>query len=231
MPREAVPAGIGRLRRTFNLFRFTGEAPLAACCESCSTPQDVLRDGYWKALVWALVLNALMFVVELSGALKSDSVSLLADAVDFLGDAFNYGASLAVLGLALVWRSRLALVKGTVMGLWGVAVLARSLWLLFSSSVPDASMMTVVGFMALGTNLGVAILLWKYRSGDSNQRAVWLCTRNDALANVAVLAASQAVSWTGQGWPDVLAAVGIAGLGVTGGWSVIRQARSELRDS
>jgi len=205
---------------------------MAACCQDagCSPGRPDRRgDAYWKALVWALVLNLVLFVVELMGSLRSGSVSLLADSVDFLGDALNYGASLVVLDMALSWRSRLALAKGSIMAGWGAVVLVQAVWTFFRGTVPEAHTMTAIGALALGTNLFVAVLLYRHRAGDANRRSVWLCTRNDAIGNLAVLGAAQLVGFTGRGWPDLLVAAGMAVLGLWSGTAVVRQARREIR--
>lgn len=186
-------------------------------------------DGFWNALLWAFGINALFFVLETVGAFRSGSSALLADAVDFLGDAVNYGASLLVTGMAAVWSSRLALAKGAVMLTWGVAVLIRAGWMLHAGVVPEASTMTLLSILALFANLGVAVLLYRHREGDANRKAVWLCARNDAVGNIAVLLAAQAVSFTGKGWPDLVAASLMACLGIWSGQSVIRKAVGELR--
>lgn len=205
-----------------------GEQPMSGCAceESCRNPSG--GDGYRKALVVALVLNLALFFVEIAGAWSSGSVSLLADAIDFLGDSVNFGASLLVLGMATVWSSRLALAKGMVMAGWGVLVLARALWAFSVGGVPDHQTMTWISLLALATNFAVAAILYRYRAGDANRKSVWLCARNDAFANLAVLAAAQGVAFFRQGWPDLLAACVLAGLGLHSGLSVVRRARSEL---
>lgn len=205
---------------------------MGACCNdsSCgSSPAGRVGDAFWKALVWAFVLNLAMFGIEIVGAIQSESVALLADAMDFLGDAVNYGASLAVLGMASVWRSRLALGKGLVMAGWGVLVLAKTLWSANQGVVPIAETMTAISILALVTNLSVAWMLYRHRAGDANRASVWLCARNDAVSNVAVLVAAQLVLVTGKGWPDLVAACGMAVLGLGSGITVVRQARRELR--
>jgi len=197
------------------------------CCD-CAPPERTITARYRRVLVWALVINAAMFGVEIVAGLLSGSVSLQADAIDFLGDAGNYGISLAVVGMALAWRARAALLKGVTMGLFGLWVAGSTIWQLLQGGVPDAATMGVVGFMALAANLSVALMLYRYREGDSNMRSVWLCSRNDAISNVAVLAAALGVFGTGTNWPDVLVAAVMAGLALTSAWSVIRHARSDL---
>jgi Co/Zn/Cd efflux system component len=174
-------------------------------------------------------LNALMFGVELVYSFKADSVSLLADAIDFLGDAGNYAVALFVLGLAPVWRSRTALWKGMLMFGYGVFVLGKSAWQWSAGIVPEPAIMTWVSLLALAVNIGVATLLYAHRKGDAQARSVWLCSRNDALGNLAVIGAAGGVWATGRGWPDIAVALVLAGLALTSGASVIRHARQELR--
>ena len=184
--------------------------------------------GYAAALWVALAVNALMFVVEVAGGLRSGSVSLLADAIDFFGDAANYAVSLAVLSLHAGWRARTALLKAACMAAFGVFVLARASWSALQGITPEPATMGAIGALALAANVGVAILLFRFREGDANMRSVWLCTRNDALGNVAVMAAALGVFGTGTAWPDLLVAAGMAVLALSAARSVTRQARAEL---
>ena len=169
-----------------------------------------------------------MFVVELGAGVRSGSASLLADAIDFLGDAANYGVSLWVLAMALTWRARAALLKGASMLAFGVFVIGRVAWGAWQGVPPEPLTMGSVGLLALAANLGVAVLLYAWREGDANMRGVWLCTRNDALGNIAVMAAALGVFGTGAAWPDLAVAAVMAGLAISGGASVVRQARGEL---
>jgi cation diffusion facilitator family transporter len=184
--------------------------------------------GYRRVLWIALVVNALMFVVEIGVGLRSGSVSLLADAIDFFGDAANYGLSLAVLAQGVRWRSGAAMVKAASMLTFGVLVLARAIWGAMQGVPPEAVEMGVVGAMGLAANLGVAWLLYAYREGDANMRSVWLCTRNDAIGNIAVMLAAVGVMGTGTPWPDLAVAAVMAALAISAGASVLRQARREL---
>jgi cation diffusion facilitator family transporter len=200
----------------------------AHCCHdaACSAPPT---DPRWRRALWvALALNALMFVVEFAASWSSGSVSLLADSIDFFGDAGNYAISLAVLGLGAVARARAALFKAACMGGFGVAVLSRAAWQLGSGTPPEPATMGAVGGAALLVNAGVAWMLYRFRSGDANMRSVWLCSRNDALGNLAVMLAAAGVLGTGSAWPDLLVAGVMGGLALSGGWSVTRQARAEL---
>jgi len=186
--------------------------------------------GQAKPVLWiALLLNAGMFVVELGAGLTAGSTSLLADSADFLGDAANYGLALAVLPLALAWRARAALLKGITMGLFGLWVSIMVVRHLLTGTVPEPATMGVVGAAALAVNILCTILLFKFRKGDSNMRAVWICSRNDALGNLAVLLAASGVFATGAAWPDLAVAALMAGLALWGSVQVVSQARQELR--
>jgi Co/Zn/Cd efflux system component len=153
---------------------------------------------------------------------------LQADALDFLGDAANYAISLSVAGMALAWRAKTALVKGITILSFGLGVLVWAIWGLFHGSNPAPYAMSAVGTLALLVNFGVALMLYRYRTGDANMRSVWICSRNDAINNCLVIGAGVAVLWTGSGLPDLIVALVMAILGISGGWQIIRQARTEL---
>ena len=199
----------------------------AGCCAPSRVP--VVDPRFRKALWIALVLNAAMFAVEVGTALSSGSVSLLADSVDFFGDAANYAISLVVIGMALSIRSRVAMVKAACMGLFGVFVLGKAAWSLRSGVPPEPLTMGVVGVVALLVNGGVAWMLHRFRTGDANMRSVWICSRNDAIGNIAVLLAALGVFGTGSALPDILVAVVMGGLALWGSVVVFVQARRELR--
>jgi cation diffusion facilitator family transporter len=201
------------------------------CCNSASSCEATLTSTRYRRILWAaLVLNLGMFGVEIVAGMRAGSVSLLADSLDFLGDAANYGISLWVLGMSLTLRARASLFKALSMLVFGVGVLIAAIWHLFSGQVPDAPTMGVVATLALLVNVGVAALLYAYREGDSNMRSVWLCSRNDALGNIAVLLAALGVFGTGSAWPDLLVASIMAGLAVTSSYQVMRHARQELAE-
>lgn len=203
-----------------------------ACCEDdvCSRQAPVVDPQYRRILVTALIINTAMFGVEVAAGMAAGSNALLADALDFMGDAANYGISLYVLGMAMVWRARAALVKGMTMGLFGLWVLGSTVHDLWSGVPPEAVTMGLVGGLALAANVTVAFLLYRYRKGDSNMQSVWICSRNDAIGNMAVIGAAVAVGLTGRAWPDLLVAFGMAALALSGAWQVIRQARQELQE-
>ena len=197
--------------------------------ESCCSPAPSVAPGYRRVLWVALFVNAAMFVVEAAAGLAAGSVSLQADALDFFGDAANYGLSLSVLSMALVWRARAALVKGVSMGLFGVWVIAMAVANVLAGGTPHAVTMGAVGFAALVANVGVAVMLYRYRDGDANMRSVWLCTRNDALGNVAVMLAAVGVFGTGSLWPDIAVAAVMASLALSAASQTIASALRELR--
>lgn len=197
--------------------------------DHCCPPPPTAAPGYRRVLWIALAVNAAMFVVEASAGLAAGSVSLQADALDFFGDAANYGLSLSVLSLALVWRARAALVKGVSMGLFGVWIIVAAAVNVAAGETPHAPTMGAVGFAALLANVGVAVLLYRYRDGDANMRSVWLCTRNDALGNLAVMAAALGVFGTGSLWPDIAVAAVMAGLALAAAVETVRSALHEIR--
>lgn len=201
----------------------------AHCCSGHCSAAPTVDPRYRKALWVALALNAVMFVVELSASWASRSVSLLADSIDFFGDAGNYALSLAVLGMAASARSRAAVVKAACMGAFGVFVLGKSLWNLRLGMPPEAATMGAVGFAALAVNAGVALMLYRFRSGDANMRSVWICSRNDAIGNAAVMLAALGVFGTGSAWPDLAVAAVMGTLALMGARTVLQQARGELR--
>lgn len=202
-----------------------------SCCDSgCGTSKAV--SARYRRILWiALVVNLTMFAVEMIAGWGAGSASLLADAVDFFGDAANYAVSLFVLSMGLAARARTALLKGFTMGAYGLYVLGQASWNLSQGVIPEAMTMGVVGMIALMANLGVAVLLYAFRDGDANMRSVWLCSRNDAIGNLAIVAAALGVFGSGAGWPDVVVAIGMAGLGLSAALSIVRQARSELRQT
>lgn len=199
------------------------------CASACETTQS-LNDPRWRRVLWiALGLNITMFVIEILAGLVAHSRSLQADALDFLGDSANYAISLGVAGMALQWRARSAWLKGMTILLFGVGVLLSALWGLVNGATPDPVAMGAVGSVALLVNLSVALMLYRYRAGDANMRSVWICSRNDAINNLLVICAGAVVYWTGNGIPDLLVALVMAMLGISGGWQIWLHARSELR--
>lgn len=206
---------------------------MACCHDTCCSPAhpNLTPDSRrWRRALWiALAVNATFFVAEMIAGGAARSASLQADALDFFGDAANYAISLGVAGLALSWRARAALVKGGTLLAFALWVLGSTTWHAVNGTLPQAEVMGVVGVAALLANGGVAFMLYRFRSGDANMRSVWICSRNDAVGNLAVLLAAMGVFGTGTGWPDVIVGAIMGGLGLWGGWQIIGQARGELR--
>lgn len=202
---------------------------MSDCCnDECGiVPQA--HERRFRRILWIVLLaNVAMFIVEIGASWKAESTALMADAIDFFGDAINYGVSLAALAAGAVWRSRVALAKGWVMGFYGVAVLVVAGINVVRGASPEASIMALVATLALLVNVGAAFLLYAFRDGDANMRSVWLCSRNDAIGNVAVVLAAAGVFGTGSLWPDVGVAMLLASLGLLAARHVIERARLEL---
>ncbi|WP_428079956.1 cation transporter [Candidatus Pelagibacter sp.] len=212
---------------------------MANCCEEVKKPDECCEttneehgwDCRYRQILWAILLiNAVMFFVEIASGIYSGSQSLLADALDFFGDAANYAISLYVLNKAVNIRAKASLIKGSTMGVFGLWVLGSTVYKAIFAELPKAEVMGVIGFLALVANVVSAMLLYKYRSGDSNRESVWICSRNDAIGNIAVMLAALGVFVTGTKWPDLLVAAIIAGLALNGSWRIIRSARKELKE-
>ncbi len=199
----------------------------AGCCGGGPAP-----DARFARVLWAaLAVNASMFVVELVASFVSGSMALQADALDFLGDSANYAISLVVLPMGLAARARAAAFKGFAMAAFGLWVIGSTALRALSGTAPDPHLMGATGVLALLANVGVAALLYRYRAGDANMRSVWLCSRNDALANIAVILAAGGVLASGSQWPDLLVAAVIAGLCLHSALDVLSRARAELAET
>ncbi len=197
-------------------------------CQASAPPTGALA-AYRRSLWLVFGLNGAMFLIEGAAGLVVGSVSLQADALDFLGDAATYAITLYVLARSLRWRASAGLLKGATMSLFGVAVVASGVYRALAGGVPEALVMAPVAGLALIVNLASAMLLFRHRSGDSNRRSAWLCSRNDALANIAVIVAAAGVAWSGAAWPDLVVGAAIAALALSSGVTVVRQAVGELR--
>lgn len=202
------------------------------CCDHCQTFDPERGNPSYRRALWiVLAINAGMFLVEIGAGLAAGSASLQADALDFLGDAANYGISLLVVGMALRYRAMAAFAKGVSMGAFGLWVIATVIWHAVQGTLPSAVMMGAVGFAALTANAVSFGILWFYRTGDANMRSAWICTRNDVLGNLAVLLAALGVFGTGAGWPDILVAATMAALALQGASTVLRQSLGEMRQA
>jgi len=203
---------------------------MASCShgDHCSAPKD-LNSPQWRRALWiALAINASLFLAEIVAGVAAGSASLQADAIDFLGDTANYAISLCVAGMALSWRARAAQLKGWSLGLLGAAVLLSTAWRAYAGALPEAETMGMVGVLALLANGCVALMFYRFRTGDANIRSVWICSRNDAIGNLAVLMAAAGVFGAGAAWPDLIVAAIMAALGISGGWRIVQHAYADL---
>ena len=200
---------------------------------ACGCDQGAVFDGMSAAnrrVLWTVILiNAAMFALEMVAGLRAGSLALQADALDFLGDSATYAVSLFVLAKPPLWRARAALFKSLSLAAIGVWVLVSSIYHMLFIGQPEPLVMTWVAALALTANVISALLLFRFREGDANVRSVWICSRNDAVGNVAVVAAAGAVWLTGSGWPDVIVAVATAGLFLRGAAVIAGQSRAEMR--
>jgi len=203
---------------------------MAGCCGHDAKFEGV-SDDYKRRLWIVIAINAAMFVVEMTAGQLARSQALQADALDFLGDALTYGISLAVIGASIRVRTNAALVKALSLLLMGLWVLGSTIYRVIYVGVPEAEIMGVIGLMALIANLASVMLLVRYKDGDANVRSVWLCSRNDAIGNVAVMIAALGVWGTATGWPDLIVAGIMASLFLSSAIQIFRQALAERRES
>ncbi len=201
-----------------------------SCCGS-NVKFEGLSVDYKRRLWIVIAINAGMFFIEMGGGTLAASKALQADALDFLGDALTYGITLAAIGSSVAVRARAALFKGVTLSLMGLWVFGSTAYHILILGVPKAELMGAVGFLALAANVTSVLLLAKYKDGDANVRSVWLCSRNDALGNVAVMVAALAVYWTVSAWPDLIVAAIMGGLFLWSSAQILKQALSELRQT
>jgi len=203
---------------------------MSSCCGQ-DTKFDGVSPAYKRRLWLVIALNALMFLVEMGAGQLAKSQALQADALDFLGDALTYGLSLAVIGASVQARTNAALFKGISLLLVGLWVVASTFYRVFYSTLPVAEIMGWIGALALLVNCVSVLLLVRYKDGDANVRSVWLCSRNDAIGNVAVLLAALGVWGTATAWPDLIVAGIMASLFLSSAFQIIAQALRERRAS
>ena len=175
------------------------------CCDH-EPKFDGVSAAYKRALWAVIAINGTMFLVEMAAGVLAGSQALKADALDFFGDTATYTISLFVIGMPMVWRTRAALFKGLSLAAMGLWVLGSTAYQFLVLGVPKAEVMGIIGFLALVANLASVLLLLKYRDGDANVRSVWLCSRNDAIGNVAVILAASGVWVSQSAWPDLIVA-------------------------
>ena len=185
--------------------------------------------GYRRALWIVVILNVGYGVLEMIGGFIAGSQAVKADALDFIGDGAITFLGLLAIGWSLLWRARSALIQGIFLALLGLGVFGTTIMRAFEPTTPDATLMGLLGLIALVINVISVLPLLHYRKGDADMRAVWLFSRNDAIGNAAVVVAAGLVVWLGSAWPDLIVAFGIAGLFLHSSWSIIRDARSDLK--
>ncbi len=202
----------------------------AHCCSDETTRRFEGASPRYRRILWLVIaLNAAMFAVEVAAGVLAGSMALQADAVDFAADAATYGLTLYMIGRPDRWRATAALIKAASLALMGSYVLGATLYRVFVAGAPEPLVMGVVGFAALAVNVTAAVMLFRFRDGDANVRSVWLCSRNDAIGNVAVMLAALGVFGTGTAWPDLGVAAAMAGLFLYSSASILRQSLGELR--
>ena len=199
-----------------------------SCCNH--SPQAKKHTHKFKIALWiALVLNLSLFFIEVLGGAHTGSSALWADALDFAGDSFNYILSLIALGLTAYWRSQVALLKGLMMFIFALIIIGKVIWSYSQNIPPEALTMGLIGVLALVANIISAIVLYTFREGDANMRSVWLCSRNDAIGNIAVMIAALGVFGTNSVLPDLMVALVMAWLGLSSGLQIIKHAKQEQK--
>lgn len=204
---------------------------MVGCKDSCGSSNEAISDYKYKRVLWVcLIANTVMFIVQIVGSNQALSVSLLANALDFLSDAANYGISLFVLGRSLHAKANASLVKGASLGMVGLWVAFETFSHAIQPELPKPLTMTIISLIGLAVNVGCAMLLYKYRGGDSNRESVWICSRNDAIGNIAVIIAAGGVVATTSAWPDIIVAMILGSLALSGAWRIIHSALKERRE-
>jgi cation diffusion facilitator family transporter len=201
-----------------------------ACCEAKAEELTALRGEHKKVLTIVLVINAALFIVEAAAGLLAHSTALLADSLDMFGDSLVYGFSLYVLWRSAEWKARAAVFKGVVMALFGAGVLVEVFHKIITGVVPVAETMGIVGLLVLLGNGLCFLLLFRHRSDDLNMRSTWLCSRNDIMANAAVLVAAAGVKVLNSAWPDIVVGGAIAILFLGGAFTVLSESLAELQN-
>ena len=201
----------------------------------CSCGSDAAFDGMsaaYKKVLWLIIaINFGMFLVEAIASQVSSSKALSADALDFFGDSVTYLITLIAIGHSLQWRARAALFKGISLALMGLWVFGSTVYQVFILGMPNEMIMGSIAVLAFTANVVSALMLMKYKDGDANVRSVWLCSRNDAIGNLAVLLAAGVVYLVQSPWPDLIVAFLMSGLFLHSSWLILKQARQELKQA
>jgi len=200
-----------------------------ACCDDTTCGTGELKGRQRSVLIKVLLINAVMFVVEVTAGLLANSTALLADSLDMLGDTLVYGFSLYVIARDAKWQAISALIKGLIMLAFGLFVFSEALYKMLYPVVPIAETMGIIGVMALVANATCLLLLNLHRDDDINMHSVWLCSRNDIIANVSVLIAGGLVWLLHSGWPDIIVGMGIAGLFLRSAFHVLTASIKQMK--
>jgi len=202
----------------------------ASCCgNGLDVKIKEVNKNFKRALWIALFLNFAMFLLENIEGFRSHSLSLRADAIDFLGDSANYFLTLVVLNSAVHLKTKASMVKALSMFGFGVWVFISAMIRFQSDVLPEFFTMTWVGSVALMVNAFVAYILFKFKDGDSNMQSVWLCSRNDAIGNVTVILASVGVYYFSSKWPDLIVALFMSVLSISASYKILLVVKEELK--
>lgn len=204
---------------------------MGSCCEDKSCELEDLRQNQAYILKWVLAINLSMFFIEYGAGILAHSTALLADSLDMLGDAFVYGFSLYVINRSQKWLAVSALLKGLIMLAFGLFVLAEAGYKIVNPVLPSAELIGSIGVLALAANLLCLRLLWRHKSDDINMRSVWLCSRNDVIANSGVIVAAATVWLLQSRWPDIIVGLAIAALFLRSAWSVLAESITHIRQA
>jgi len=199
------------------------------CCQNKACEIEALRKSQSSVLKIVLFINAAMFLIEITAGILADSTALLADSLDMLGDALVYGFSLYVIARGAKWKAIASLAKGWVMAIFGLFVMGQAFYKMLFPHLPVFETIGVIGGLALSANSLCLILLWRHRRDDINMRSVWICSRNDIIANTSVLVAALCVWLTESGWPDILIGLALSGLFLRSAFYVLKEGRMALK--
>ncbi len=202
---------------------------MADCCNDKACEIEALQERQSSILKIVLAINAVMFFIELTAGLLAGSVSLIADSLDMLGDALVYGFSIYVVARGARMKAKAALLKGGIMATFGLFVFGQAFYKMVFPLVPIFEAIGAIGLLGLAANSLCLLLLWRHRADDINMSSVWLCSRNDIIANVSVLCAAVGVWLTSSGWPDIVVGFGLAGLFLRSAVIVTHGAMKEFR--
>lgn len=194
------------------------------CCHDAALEMEKMKDRQRSTLKAVLAINGFMFAVEIVAGWLASSIALMGDSLDMLGDALAYAFSLYVVGRNNQWKAASAFIKGGIMALFGILVLAQAGYKFLFPQIPHYETISLIGIIALAANTLCLALLWRHRSEDINMRSVWLCSRNDIIANIAVLFAALGVWLSASQLPDILVGLGIALLFLQSSFQIIKEA-------